>query len=349
VAPAPRNRRAYDEAAALDWDAFVARWWQRRVVVIRGGAAPFTLPDAFACAVAAARHQLGQTYDLDARRAAQFSIEGQQQAFVAPWLPIARDRGFAGYAARLAGALGGRRHALVISRFHGHSRAVWSAARAALAPLWQRIGLPITGAITTLFHGDYEATPTGVHKDRFATLLFALAGRKRMRFWPARPWTQPVSTIADYAAHVASSFAVEVGPGDLLYWPSSYYHVGESAGGVATSVNIGIPVDGHRAADVVGDLLGTADAADLPEAARRRARLRSGRTSPLVPGAITGDGRLPARLPAALRSAVAELRRLTAPAATAAHLRARWRARLAAGGFEPVPRRDANSRRRGYG
>jgi hypothetical protein len=331
-----RRRGSHDEATRLDWDELVARWWERRVVVFRGVGAPFTRPDTFACAVAAGRHQLGQTYDLGARRDAQFSIEGQPQAFVAPWLPVARDRSLAGYAARLAGALGDRRHALVISRFHGHAHAVGAAARAMFAPLWQRIGLPVTGAITTLFHGDYEATPTGVHKDRFTTMLFALAGRKRMRFWPARPWTEPVSTVTRYDAYLATSFAVEVGPGDVLYWPSSYYHVGETAGGVSTSVNIGIPIDDHRAAYVIDALVSSG---------------RALRGSPLVRGAITASGRrssqLPPRLPPALAAALAELQRRTAPGPLATRTRALWHARHAAGGFEPMPpRRPAATRRR---
>jgi hypothetical protein len=343
AAPRPgrtaRRRATHDEVTRLDWDELVARWWERRVVVFRGVGAPFALADSFACAVAAGRHQLGRTYDLADRRDAQFSIDGQPQAFVAPWLPVARDRGFAGYAARLAGALGDRRHALVISRFLGHARAVWSAARAMFAPLWQRIGLPLTGAITTLFHGDYEATPTGVHKDRFTTMMFALAGRKRMRFWPVRPWTEPVSTITRYDAHLATSFAIEVGPGDVLYWPSSHYHVGEAAGGVSISVNVGIPIDDHRAGYVVDDLVSGAGRGQRP-GAPPPGRLAP-RHRPLVRGALAaGDRRsfsLAPRLPPPLAAALAELQRRTTPRALAAQARARWRDRLAAGGFEPVP------------
>jgi len=324
-----RRRGPHDEVTQFDWDQLVARWWQRRVVVFRGIGAPFALPDAFAGALAAGRDQLGRTHDLADRRDVQLSIDGQAQAFVAPWLPTAADRDFAGYAARLAGALGGRRHALLISRFHVHAPAIAAAARATFAPLWRRIGLPLTGAITTLFHGDYEATPTGVHKDRFTTLLFALSGRKRMRFWPVRPWTAPVSTVTDYAAYLATSFAIEVGPGDVLYWPSSYYHVGEAAGGVSTSVHIGIPIDDHRAAYVVGDLVADAGAT-----------ARSGRRSPLVRGALTP------RLPPPLAAALAELQRRTAPAARAARLRALWRDRRAAAGFEPAPAPARTPRRR---
>ena len=330
-------RAPYDETTAPDWDAFVDRWWQRRVVVFRA-ASPIVLGDAFTSALAAGRRQLADTYDAGARRAAQFSIDGQQQAFVAPWLPIAADRDFAGYADRLAGPLAGRRHALMISRFHAHDIALWSALRAHFAPLWQRIGLPLTGAITTLFHGDYEATPTGVHKDRFATMMFALAGRKRMRFWPARPWREPVSTITRYDAYLATSFAVEVGPGDVLYWPSSYYHVGESVGGIATSANIGIPIDEHRPAYDIDDLVSGANHdLDLPEAERRRGRLATGRSSALVRGALSATGELAPRLPPALRCALDDLQRVTAPAETAARQHALWLARRSAGGFEPPP------------
>src|SRR5262249_51963985 len=125
IAMAP-SFRPYDEATELDWDRFVAGWWERRVVVFRAPCAmPFPLAAVFAWPAEAGRRQLGAAYDVAARRATQFSIEEQQEAFVEPWLPVTGDGDFAGYAARLAAALGGRRHALVSSRLHGNSFAVW--------------------------------------------------------------------------------------------------------------------------------------------------------------------------------------------------------------------------------
>ena len=126
--------------------------------------------------------------------------------------------------------------------------------------LWDRVGLPLSGAITTLFHGSYEHSPVGVHRDRFATFMFGLKGRKRMRFWDERPWTEPVSSVLDYERHLGTSFTAEVGPGDLLYWPANYYHVGESATGQpATSVNIGVPRADHHASYDLDDVLGGTD------------------------------------------------------------------------------------------
>ncbi len=145
-------------------------------------------------------------------------------------LPTDEDGSFDAYDARLAARLDGRRHALVVNGFHAFDPALWSRERAFFDPLWRAVGLPLTGAITTLFHGTYEHSPVGVHKDRFATFMFGLRGRKRMRFWPRRPWDEAVSTKTDYARHTAASVYADVGPGELLYWPADYYHVGESAG-----------------------------------------------------------------------------------------------------------------------
>ncbi len=148
------------------------------------------------------------------------------------------------------------RYALVVHAFHAFHAGQWERQRAFFEPLWERTGLPLSGAITTLFHGNYEHTPVGVHKDRFATFLYALEGRKRMRFWRERPWTAPVTTVLDYQPHLAASFTAEPEPGDLLYWPADYYHVGESVdGGAATSVNVGVPREAHRAVYDVDDLL----------------------------------------------------------------------------------------------
>jgi 50S ribosomal protein L16 3-hydroxylase len=186
----------------------------------------------------------------------QFTIERWQQTRPGAWLPRAADGSFDGYQHRLADQLDGRRYALVINRFHTLHHPQWTREREFYGDLWAAVGQPISGGITTMFHGTYEHSPVGVHKDRFATFMFALHGRKRMRFWPECPWTGSATTVLDYQPYVADSFPVEVEPGDLLYWPASYFHVGESVDdGPATSVNIGVPREGHRASYDLDDLL----------------------------------------------------------------------------------------------
>jgi hypothetical protein len=328
---------AFDIRDTLDWDAFVAEHWERRVVKIVRGAGPFEAGDVLAAAVAAGERVVEDHYDASARRTLIFSVEGRLQSHLRRWLPAAGDGSLIGYARRIAPALDERRHALIVNSLHSYSLPLWTSERALLSQLWRRVGLPLSGAITTLFHGDYEATPTGVHKDRFTTFLFAVHGRKRMRFWPQRPWSEPVATISDYRRYLDSSFTVEVEPGDILYWPSSYYHVGESCGGVATSVNIGIPRDEHLPVYYLDDiLLGTIDEVDLSEAQRGSGLLHGERGAPLAPGPRP-DGTLGPELPLAWQSALRRFRAISQPRALARRRRSLWLARLLAAGLEPPP------------
>lgn len=316
----------HDVLPTLDWDRFVATHWDRRPVrIVDCGRAPFAVD---AVLRAASRAAGVGTSPLPY---AQFTLDRAQQADPRPALPRAGERDLAAYARRLADLAAGRRHAVIVNRLHGFDHALWRRERDWFAPLWARVGLPSGSAITTWFHGDYDHSPVGVHKDRFATFMFVLAGRKRMRFWSERPWDEPVTTKLDYAAHRPQSFAVELGPGEALYWPASYYHVGETAGdGAATSVNVGIPREAqHRRYDI-DDLLSPRGAP--PTTARIVLP-----AMPCVAMPVGPQRDLEAATPAIRRAAAADLRRRCAPRRLAANARSVALARAGAGGFEPVP------------
>ena len=225
----------------------------------------------------------------------------------------------------------------MVSSFHTFDAAVWSRERAFFAGLWDVVGLPLTGAITTLFHGTYEHSPVGVHKDRFATFMFGLRGRKRMRFWPRRPWDEPVSTKVDYAGHRGESFTADVGPGDLLYWPAAYYHVGESATAApATSVNVGVPRDEHHVGYELETLLADLD----PNRLTGRSSLDDLLPLHDVPVTAPGpgvDGLLSPTLPEGLTAPVETLHAFAQPDRMARRVTAVSLRRWTAGGFEPVP------------
>ncbi|GAA4639443.1 hypothetical protein GCM10023196_101090 [Actinoallomurus vinaceus] len=307
----------------FDWATFAARYWDRRPVLFKAVvSAPFVEAEVFRAAVRAS---------VPSDTTTQFTVERLQQPEPGDLLPVDGDGSFDGYDARLTSRLDGRRYALIINGFHSFDPGLWARERAFYAGLWEQVGLPLTGAITTLFHGTYEHSPVGVHKDRFATFMFGLRGRKRMRFWPDRPWTEPVTTVLDYQPYVPESFAAEVEPGDLLYWPSRYYHVGESAGsGPATSVNVGVPREEHHADYDLQDVLVDVDAALMGD----RDGARAARRLPPVDAALTAPGpddtgRLAPGLPPALRHAV--------PAVPPDRVGEVSLRRWTACGFEPVP------------
>ncbi|WP_097972341.1 JmjC domain-containing protein [Streptomyces sp. gb14] len=272
---------------SFDWDTFTERFWDRQPVLYKAvDAVPFTEPEVFRSAVLGSRppHPLAVPGNL------QFLVRRRQQTRPHDYLPELSDGSFDGYEQRMADRLGGQRYALVVHRFHSFSHPLWDRAQRFYAGLWERVGQPTHSAGSTMFHGSYEHSPVGVHQDRFATFMFCVRGTKRMRFWAERPWSDPVHTVLDYQPYLASSFVAEVEPGDLLYWPSRYYHVGESTGDApATSVNVGIPRREHRPYYEIKDLFrGTRPAASAPL---------------FTPDAAPG-GRLAAELPTALADAV---------------------------------------------
>ncbi|WP_214416400.1 JmjC domain-containing protein [Sphaerisporangium fuscum] len=321
----------------FDWAAFAGRYWDRAPVLYKAiTAPPFAEAEVFEAASRAC--EPGRVHSN-----VQFTVERlRQPAPPGGCLPQASDTSFDVYQDRLVRRLDGRRYALVIAAFHAFHHPQWTRERDFFAGLWENVGLPLTSAITTLFHGDYEHSPAGVHKDRFATFMFALKGRKRMRFWARRPWTQPVSTVLDYDAYLPGSFAVEVEPGDLLYWPSEYFHVGESVGPEpATSVNVGVPREEHRVLYEIEELLTDLDTQLLVDrdGTALTARLPSADAPLLAPGADAG-GRLPSVLPPALGLATQALASESLRGRTVELSLRRW----TAGGFEPVP--PAAARRR---
>ncbi|WIG97795.1 cupin domain-containing protein [Myxococcus sp. SDU36] len=331
---------ALEIATRFDWDTFVRRYWNQRPVLFKGTrASPFTVEDVFEASAGATRRYLSRSYPPTSRPDVTFTVDRLRQLRSREWLPRASDGSLDGYDARIAAQLGQRRYALIIATLHASSFPLWSRQRAFFAGLWQRVGLPVTGGITTLFHGTYEHSPVGVHLDRFTTFLFALRGRKRMRFWRKRPLREDVSTILDYQPYLASSFVAEVEPGDILYRPSTYYHVGESAGtGVASSVNVGIPITEHHAIYSVDDLLrGMLDETSLADQEWKQTRLARVSASPLARGALTKSGVLATALPQALTEAVSAFREVSHPKEARRHLQATWLKRLTSGGFEPVP------------
>ncbi|MGC8922151.1 JmjC domain-containing protein [Streptomyces sp. PG2] len=321
----------------FSWDTFVERYWDRSPVLFRSlsaSPAPFAAEEVFRAAAHGSR-----SAPADGRMPphVQFTVERVQRDEAGDLLPTGEDGAFDAYDARLAARLEGRRHALVINSFHTFDTALWSRERDFFAGLWDRVGLPLTGAITTLFHGTYEHSPVGVHKDRFATFMFGLRGRKRMRFWPRRPWDEPVSTKVDYADHRAESFTADVGPGDLLYWPADYYHVGESATAApATSVNVGVPRQDHQAGYELESLIADLDPDRLTGRGSLDTLLRHHDAPATAPGP-DADGLLPPTLPEGLATPVETLRAFSRPdrltrRVTLVSLR-RWTAE----GFEPVP------------
>ncbi|MFI7343711.1 hypothetical protein ACIBUY_37925 [Streptomyces sp. NPDC050085] len=200
----------------FDQDLFLARYWDRRPVLIPGsglGPAPFDAHEVFEGAVIAAQRPAADRVG--------FTLGPRLLRDPGDLLPQPEDGSFARYDRRLLRQVEREPFALLVRGLHTCHHPVWLRARAFLAQLWDRVGQPLLGATTTLFHGT--TSPGRLPYIRGATFLYTLLGHPRIRLgpdgqgWSARPE-----------------------PGDLLYWPAGLPYAAEPCSPPAAAVHLGV-------------------------------------------------------------------------------------------------------------
>lgn len=233
------------------WTRFRRRYWERRGLVLRQPLAePLAKPDeAFRWLVdAGERFRAG-----DRRVAPEFFVEhAQVLADVARYVPQTRDRSMAGYAARVTRLLDGRRFGLVIDDFQAQAPELWLRLREFLRSLYSVTGLPGSHVKATLFLGNYRSTPFGLHRGRSGNFMFVVHGRKHIRAWPDRFFCgkEDLTNRLDYSRYNRSSILMSANPGDVIYWPSDYWHIGEDAGGLSVAISVALFMEPDLAADL---------------------------------------------------------------------------------------------------
>lgn len=154
-------------------------------------------------------------------------------------LPRDADGGLEGFCRRIEASYAGDWYLYQADGVQHWSPEVWHRVAELVRPLVGRVGsLPPGGMMLDLFLGRYDRTPTGIHRDEGEVLAFVTAGPKRLHFWPRErfeaPWTGAERThfqtgIWSYEQHLGDAITLEAEPGDVIYWPRSYYHLGASS------------------------------------------------------------------------------------------------------------------------
>jgi 50S ribosomal protein L16 3-hydroxylase len=222
------------------WKNFVKAYWEKRPVAIQQ---PFASPVATPTEIFE-----GLVTACDAYRSGErsfglsFYIEHALLITdVGERLPVKKDGSIAGYAERVKHMIGRRRFGLVLEDFHVYHSEIWFRIRDFLSGLFQAVGNPGDRTTSAVFLGDYEKTPSGLHKGDATTFKFVVDGQKRMRVWPHDSFPDEFehSPTRYYENSLQNSLILEGGPGDLIYWPSTYWHIGESInGGLVTSLSL---------------------------------------------------------------------------------------------------------------
>lgn len=221
------------------WTKFHRAYWERRGVVLR---------KAFRCPLATSAEAFGWIVKFceryrsgDRSTPIQFYCDQTKVlADVGKWLPRLEDASAAQFAERLRAEHPGRRFGLVIDDFHMDEE-LWFRLRAFLKGLYRVTG--VAGETNaTAFLGNYSKTPFGVHKGRSTNFMFVVQGRKRIRAWPDkffRGKQKPTNSL-DYEKLLKDAIMLEGQAGDVLYWPSNYWHIGEDAGGLSMAISLQI-------------------------------------------------------------------------------------------------------------
>jgi hypothetical protein len=229
------------------WHDFVRNYWERQPAVISGLPASIHLSE-------------DEIFDLllQSREPAQRAIQGGsvrvnihvRNASVVwdrgSYLPDSTDQNLQGYLDRIENLVGGEPFYISINGIQALSWNLWRKTAAFLQGLYSTLeGIPGLGTELHLFVGRYPVTPFGIHVDDISTFKFVFRGSKSMLTWPPElADTLPVnqqnfdSAVGDAVTLTGDSRK----PEDFLYWPSPYYHVGESASNISVSLSVGIKV-----------------------------------------------------------------------------------------------------------
>jgi len=250
-------------------------------------------------------------------------------------MPQGDDGGFERYAARVRKELG-RGAALVVDNLELYDPELWMSVRRAFRGLFDRIELRSPQGMMA-FVGDYASTPFGVHKDDDHVFHVCIFGKKRMRLWTREHVARhpELKGSMDYGAMLKDAITLEGEPGDVMYWPASYFHVGECVGAAADfsvgfqpARSVASEVWDEVARIVRGDLAGDPSGAEGDRVQDARDRRPRG-----DPSAVAAAREV---IAARVEAALSDLRLDRA-------LKTLWSNKRSADGFVnvPDPRRDA--------
>lgn len=111
--------------------------------------------------------------------------------------------------------------------------------------LYRHVGFPNRFSEMGLYLGNYRKTPFGVHVDSCGVFSFPVFGKKKFRLWTSAfaKKNPGLNRTFKYDKFKKSSQLLEVGPGDMTYWPSSAWHIAESDGSFSATWSLGVWVD----------------------------------------------------------------------------------------------------------
>ncbi|RKG91000.1 hypothetical protein D7W82_02150 [Corallococcus sp. CA049B] len=238
---------------AAFWDDFARDYWKKRSVVFKGVVPKDLLTglDVLETFGGYVTHSMGQGAGAAPSRQrgghVRLFVEGRQIGPTEQLKFMPRGDGLSGYIQELNATFDGARVGIILNDVELYNARLGVLLRELLAPLISRVGIPARNVESTIFAGDYDVTPFGIHKDDSADVLtLVIEGRKRMLVWPEAYFDEHPERLQQLQAGNAAIPLFEkdateliAEPGDVMYWPGSAYHVATGTGGVVATCAIG--------------------------------------------------------------------------------------------------------------
>jgi 50S ribosomal protein L16 3-hydroxylase len=228
------------------WKAFAKGHWDKSPAVISGVKnSPFASSDS----IMEGLFQVAENYR-KTRSGVSFYVDKGllvDKYEITRVLPDRSGLTFKDYAAQTTEKLQGREFGIQIVNFQSHMGLDFLfRVKNFLNGLFQILGVSLGSVEVELFMGTYSKTPFGVHKDKANIFCFPIEGAKSMRVWPDKIFKGMAVPPTDYSTYMSNSKLLKGEVGDILTWPSSYWHVGETTSGPSLSLSLAVYNDGLR-------------------------------------------------------------------------------------------------------
>jgi hypothetical protein len=237
------------------WRHFVVNHWETKPLTFRDPDSGLCDEHAVFNGIKSAAADLREGTIRD-HRDVTFHLENAVLVDPGPYLPHPPES-LEQYLARLEHLLPRQPFTLLVNNFQEFSPSLCLCMRRFARSLFEHLGWLPAGMVSShVMLARYTVSPFAVHKDPNSVFTFLIRGEKTLRVWPFEVFAdrtqQPCAVHRqlnlydfDYRSFLNQGIALTGQAGDVLYWPSTYWHVGETEADDSIHISLHFTFDVH--------------------------------------------------------------------------------------------------------
>lgn len=212
------------------WESFVATHWEKQPVLLKNVfSQPIVTKEEVFSSILSKPKSAGSDRFWVSQNS-KGNAKSYRMVDITMFGPKATDGGIDGFFERIRKNLGDREVGLNVHNLQLGSPELWFRFRDFIHGLIEKVGLPTQQWDIDTFLGTYGFTPFGIHTDNASVFALGVMGRRTYYAWPNDYFQKgdPALHTPDQqlvGPHLEHAIRMELGPGDIAYWPSSHWHV----------------------------------------------------------------------------------------------------------------------------